>query len=142
VLNTEFTQKIKFFFICVNGSVILCSTASNDSMMDVRVGVKRNATFHDVVVEGRKDDDVEIDENGNMSVAMSSSQSDGRVCSSDVLVTYCDVLGIYHHGMKLQKKSRTQMVGNIHHPRNAVIQVVKSVQEWYVIHAMQHFVFL
>jgi hypothetical protein len=84
---------------------ILHSTGRNDSMTDVGAGMKRNAAFHDIVAEGKKDDDdVEIVENRNTSVAMSSSQLDGRVCSSDVLVTYCDTLGVYHHGMKLQKK--------------------------------------
>jgi hypothetical protein len=81
---------------------ILHSTGSNDSMTDVK-----NATFQDIVAEGKKDDDddVEVVENGNTSV--SSSQLDGRVCNSDVLVTYCDAVGVYHHGMKLQKKEQT-----------------------------------
>jgi hypothetical protein len=84
---------------------ILHSTGSNDSMTVDGEGMKRNATFHDIVAEGRKvNDDVEVVENGNTIVAMSSSQSGERVCGSDVLVTYCDAVGVYHHGMKLQKK--------------------------------------
>jgi hypothetical protein len=38
---------------------------------------------------------------------MSSSQSsNGRISNCNVLVSYCDALGVYHHGVKLQQKEQ------------------------------------